>query len=215
MIDANKNTIIFDFGNVLIDLDFERCYQALENVLNVDWSSRKLPQIIIDAIHKYDRGQINDEELIAAFQNFNPNANPNDIIYAWNSLIGEIPNERFDLLNELKDDFNLCILSNINNLHINFITDYLETKHTITDFEDRFFNKVFYSHLIGKRKPDEEIYKYVTETLSAEPSQILFIDDMDENIEAAINFGWNGRVHKPGSEITEHIGTYLSETGFK
>ncbi|NNL90984.1 MAG: HAD family phosphatase [Saprospiraceae bacterium] len=215
MIDANKNTIIFDFGNVLIDLDFERCFQALENVLNVDWSSRKLPQIIIDAIHKYDRGQINDEELIAAFQNFNPNANPNDIIYAWNSLIGEIPNERFDLLNELKDDFNLCILSNINNLHINFITDYLETKHTITDFEDRFFNKVFYSHLIGKRKPDEEIYKYVTETLSAEPSQILFIDDMDENIEAAINFGWNGRVHKPGSEITEHIGTYLSETGFK
>ena len=72
MVDQNKKTIVFDFGNVLINLDFERCFTMFEDILYVDWSERKLPQPIVNAIQKYDRGQISDEALIWAFQNENP-----------------------------------------------------------------------------------------------------------------------------------------------
>jgi len=208
-IDNTKDTIIFDFGNVLINLDFDKCFKIFEDILQVDWSERKLPESIVNAIHKYDRGSISDEALIWAFQNENPNANPRDIIDAWNSLIGDMPSKRFEMLIELKKSFNLCILSNINNLHINHISKYFDKEYDLLDFEDRYFDQVFYSHIIGKRKPDQEIYQYVTDELGVSKKTILFIDDMPENIEAAKKHGWNGCVHQPGKEIVDEIERYI------
>ena len=215
MIDKSKKTIIFDFGNVLINLDFDRCFAIFEDVLNVDWSDRNLPESITNAIHKYDRGQISDEALIWAFQNLNPSANPRDIIKAWNSLIDIMPAERFTLLEQLSENYNLCILSNINSLHINTIRKYFKETYNLIDFEDRYFNQVFYSHLIGKRKPDLEVYQYVTEVLDVDKNDLLFIDDMKINIEAAQNFGWHGALHRPGEEIIDKIDHYLTQARFK
>lgn len=212
--DNNKNTIVFDFGNVLINLDFDRCFTMFEKILNVDWSDRKLPQPIINAIHKYDRGHISDEALIWAFQNENPSSDPRDIIKAWNSLIGEVPSVRFDMLKELRKEYNLCILSNINNLHLTHIKKYFKNDLQLTDFEDAYFDRVFYSHHIGMRKPDEEIYSFVTNELTVKPSSILFIDDLAENIEAAKNYGWNGVIHDPKHEITDEINSYLNLVNF-
>ncbi len=215
MLDKNKNTIIFDFGNVLINLDFERFFLMFEEILNVDWSERKLPQPILNAVHKYDRGHISDEFLISAFQNYNSSADPGDIKKAWNSLIGAMPPKRFEMLNNLSVDYNLCILSNINNLHLNNIIKYFKKEYRLLDFEDKYFDRVFYSHIIGKRKPDEEIYKYVTEELEVDPNTILFIDDLPENIEAAKSNGWHGHVHNPNDEIVDKIDQYLKTSYVK
>ena len=209
MLDNSKKTIIFDFGNVLIDLHFERCFSNFENLLNVDWSSRKLPESVLKAMYKYDRGQISDEIFMWAFQQYNAQANQENLIKAWCSLLGEIKAERLEMLQELSDDYNLCILSNINNLHISYIHKYLESNYQISDFEDRFFNQVFYSHIIGRRKPDEEVYAYVTDALGIQVSDVLFIDDMTSNVEAAKKYGWNAIKHDPKTEIVDMINTYL------
>lgn len=214
MIDSSKNTIVFDFGNVLIDLDFERCFQYFERILNVDWSDRKLPDSIVNAIKKYDRGQISDEALIWAFQNVNPTANPRDIIKAWNSLIGTMPESRFAMLEKLREHYNLCILSNINSMHIDVISAYFKKSYGLTDFEDRYFDHVFYSHEIGKRKPDPEIYQYVQDTLNVEPYKLLFIDDLKENIAEAKKAGWFGHVHNPKKGIETQIESYLTQSQF-
>jgi len=214
MVNLNKNTIIFDFGNVLINLDFERCFTFFEKILEVDWSDRKLPQDIINAIQKYDRGHISDEALIWAFQNQNPSVDPRDVIKAWNSLIGEMPMKRFEMLVQLKETYNLCILSNINNLHIKYISKYFKKEYDLDNFEGKYFDHVFYSHEIGKRKPDEEIYSYVTSTLNIKPDSILFIDDMAENIAAAKSNGWHGSVHAPKDEIVDKIKDYIKDAGF-
>ena len=63
---------------------------------------------------------------------------------------------------------------------------------------------------MGMRKPDTEIYQYVTETLKVNKSDILFIDDLPENIAAAQSYGWHGQVHFPKDEIIDNIDNYLS-----
>ena len=210
-IDPNKKTIIFDFGNVLINLDFERCFDAYEQLIGTRWDMHNMPADITSAIHKYDRGHISDEAFIWVFQQYSDSSDPRAFIAAWNSLLGDIKKERLAMLERLRSDYNLVILSNINNLHLRKIYIYLKKEYGITDFENRYFDHVFYSHHIGMRKPDAEIYPYVTETLKVNKSDILFIDDLSENITEAQSYGWHGQVHIPQDEIVENIEGYLSE----
>ncbi|MUO80423.1 HAD-IA family hydrolase [Agrobacterium vitis] len=53
-----------------------------------------------------------------------------------------------------------------------------------------FTDGVFYSASLGCRKPSPEFYRQITERLGEMPENIVFIDDMVENIESARAFGW-------------------------
>ena len=210
----HRKIVIFDFGNVLINLDFDRCFKQFEEILEVDWSDRKLPISIVHAIQKYDRGHISDEALIWAFQNQNPSADPRLIKKAWNSLIGEIPQERFEMLKMLRKDFDIALLSNINRMHELHINKYLIKQLGIEDFESQYFDHIFYSHKLGMRKPDRDLYEYVVDQTKHAPEDILFIDDMKVNIETAKEHKWNAIQHNPKTEISEKIESYLREIRF-
>ena len=213
MLDPSKKTLVFDFGNVLIDLDFEGCFQYFEKILEVDWSDRHLPESIVKAIGKYDKGQIQDESMIWAFQQFSDKASPREIVKAWNSLITTMPEERLTMLVDLKKKYNLALLSNINNMHLNYALAYLKEAHGVEDFEV-YFDKVFYSHIVGMHKPDLEIYNHVTEVLNVPPSDILFFDDMQINIEGAQKAGWHAVRHDPNLDIRDMIFEYLNKYDF-
>jgi len=212
--DPNKKTIIFDFGNVLINLDFDDCFQNFERILNVDWSERRLPQFLKDSIYQYDKGLINDDQFVQSFLKLNGSSNYNEIVEAWNSLLRDIPSERFNFLEKLSGKFNLILLSNINNLHLDCVHNYLVNEFDISDFEERYFDKVFYSHIIGKRKPDNEIYQFVTNALNIAPQDILFIDDLKENVKAAQQNLWNAVVHRPTDDIVTMMPIYLKTVDF-
>ncbi len=214
MLDPHKKTIIFDFGNVLFDLDFDRCIDTFEEVLGVRWEARHLPADVISAIKKYDRGHISDEAFLWVLQQYNTNANPRDLIRAWNSLLVGMPEHRLDMLTHLRKDYNLAKLSNINNLHLRYIHRYLEKNYGIGDYEERFFDQVFYSHLIHKRKPDDEVYAHVSDVLRVNVQDIVFIDDLKENVEAAISHGWHAIQHNPKKDIAQMLPQYLEQMGF-
>ena len=53
------------------------------------------------------------------------------------------------------------------------------------------FSHVFESSKIGLRKPEEEVYKYVTKKLNVCSENILFIDDLGINLKPARMLGFN------------------------
>lgn len=214
VIDPNKRTIIFDFGNVLFNLDFKACFNAFEKVLGVKLSFRTMDEALLDKFRNHERGKLNDEEFIWHLQQLKPSADPRDIIKAWNSILGDMPRSRMDMLLDLREKYNIALLSNINSIHIDWLRTYFKREHNMTDFEERFFHRVFYSHLVGMRKPDEEIYEHVTSSLEVDPSTIFFIDDLEENIKAAKAYGWDGVVHSPKEDILNNIDRYLSDALF-
>jgi glucose-1-phosphatase len=132
---------------------------------------------------------------------------PQQIEKIWNSIFIGMPAHRFDLLLQLRKKYQVFLLSNINDLHLRYIEDYLAKTYGIHDFEQWYFDGVFYSHLVRMRKPDEGIYQYLLTDAQIEPEQAAFFDDLPENIQAAQSLGIQGHLHNPTREILEHVTT--------
>lgn len=207
MLDKKKKTILFDFGNILINLNYKKCFQEFKRVLGYDFSNG-LPTKTELAMHKYERGEINTESFLWTLQQFNPEAEIREVIGAWNAVLGDLPQSRFDMIEQLRPYYNIGMLSNINELHEKAIHKDLQQRG-IDDFHAVYFDKVFYSHHIGHRKPDPSCYTHVQAVLDIPPQDILFIDDLDINIKACKEAGWNGVRHDPQEDIINNIGGYL------
>jgi len=212
LVEKDKKTLIFDFGNVLVNLDYPKCFKAFHNVLGQDFS-QGLPEKTKDHLFRYERGQINTEAFLWHLQQYKPDAEIREIISAWNSVLGELPMSRLRMVAELRKNYNVILLSNINDLHEIDIHKYVKKVLNIEDFHADYFDKVYYSHHVGMRKPDKEIYDYITSDLGVSTESILFIDDMETNIAACRVAGWNGVTHNPKEDILNNISTYIS-TGF-
>lgn len=181
-------TIIFDFGDVFINLDKEG---AMQNALDL-FELEAFPEDLIAINTLYEQGLMSSEEFISFYMNNFPNLSKTEILDAWNFILKDFPKERLDFLKELskKKNYQLILLSNTNELHINWVMDnvsfYKEFKAC--------FDVFYLSHEINLRKPNTNIYEFVLNENSLIATECLFIDDTKENTDAASSLGihvWN------------------------
>lgn len=202
--------IIFDFGGVLLDLDYQKTYDRLSEVMGISLSEGKVPEGLIHVFEKFEKGQIHEENFIWALQNHAegfPQAR--QIIDAWNAmLIGWNP-KRLEMLLDLQKTYEVFLLSNTNALHMDWVYKDLLANHQVHHFDKKYFDMTFYSHKMGMRKPDDEIYLQVLKEADLNASETLFIDDKKENIEGAKRVGIVGQLHDPSTEIVDVIQDYL------
>jgi len=181
-------TIIFDFGDVFINLDKAG---ALQNALNL-FKLDELPEDLIAINTLYEQGLISSEEFIEFYTDNFPELSKKDIIDAWNYILNDFPEERLTFLQKLKKEnkFQLILLSNTNKLHIDWI------KEHVSFYEDfkACFDKFYLSHEINLRKPNTDIFEYVINENSLKAEECLFIDDTKDNTDTAASLGihiWN------------------------
>lgn len=208
------DTIIFDFGGVLLDLNFERTFEELSRLTGIDISSALEAEHPFSRIYlAYEQGLINDETLLWNIQKITPhNLDPRLVVDAWNAmLLDGIQPDVFDMLLELREKHRIYLLSNTNHMHISWVHRYLRRHHQITDFENRYFDRVYYSYKIHLRKPDQAIYDYVANDASLNLGTTLFIDDSEANVLSAREAGWRAVLHDPSDQhIKKAINDYLS-----
>ena len=180
-------TIIFDFGDVFINLDKEGTNRKLKE-MNVD----KLPESITAKNREYEQGFVTSDEISEYYRTHVPQLNEDTFVESWNSMLLEFPEYRFRFIQKLAEekDFQLILLSNTNDHHINYI------KNKISFFEDfkDCFDAFYLSHEMGMRKPDPQIFEYILNEHDLKAEDCLFIDDTTENTEAAKKLGfktWN------------------------
>jgi putative hydrolase of the HAD superfamily len=101
----------------------------------------------------------------------------------------DIPKHRIDILKHLKDKYKLVLLSNTNEIHLNEIYNYMQHEFG-EDVLTPNFHHCYYSQEIGMRKPDAEIYEFVTHQQNLIPTETLFLDDKEENLIASQKIGW-------------------------
>lgn len=77
----------------------------------------------------------------------------------------------------------MFLLSNINDLHERWIADYMTREHGIFDYENKYFDGIYFSHLIRLRKPDREYFEYVLADAQLKPEECIFFDDLAINVE--------------------------------
>lgn len=201
--------LIFDFGNVLFDLDLPRIPKGFQRLLGDQYPEAQEKLARDRVFELYETGGLTSEEFIDALRFCaSPALSAEAVTEVWNSIFLDMPRERLDMLLRLRQNYKVFLLSNINEMHEHWIADYMLRKHGVTDFESTFFDGVYYSHLVRLRKPDREIYEYVLADAELKPEQTLFFDDLEVNVQAASELGIRGIVHPLGTEIIEHVGQF-------
>lgn len=187
---SDIKNIIFDYGNVIFLLDFLKSQQAWKNLGVEDPSqfySHKIQDKIFDA---FERGEVEAD----SFRNYireklnNPELTDKQINDAWNSLLVGIPAGNMELLADLKTKYRTFLLSNINAIHYDYIMTYLKTDFSL-DGNDHLFEKTYYSHLTGKRKPEIEIFQQVLDENNLDSAETLFVDDSPQHLVSAQKLG--------------------------
>ncbi|MBA0884306.1 HAD family hydrolase [Flavobacterium undicola] len=186
------NTIIFDFGDIFINLDKKATIDGLKNLGLKEWNE-DLDHLNI----QFEKGNISKDEFLSGFQKHMPNASIEEILEAWNAILADFPLYRLEFLQMLSKKYRLFLLSNTDSIHIKTF----ERNVGATFYRDFYqcFEKVYFSFEMGMRKPDAEIYLTLLNKHELQAKRTLFIDDKKENTDAAQALGihvWNLQVGK-------------------
>jgi putative hydrolase of the HAD superfamily len=181
--------IIFDLGGVILNLDYSKTVNEFKKlgVLNFeDLYSQKKQSIVFD---DFEKGKIQLGEFISSINDSeNLKIKEIDFINAWNAMLLEIPIQKLEFIEGLKDDYKVFLLSNTNEIHINKFEDDLIKEKMLDKFHNC-FDKIYYSSRMGKRKPDKNCFSQVLEENKLIPYQTLFIDDSIQHINGAKQLG--------------------------
>ncbi len=107
---------------------------------------------------------------------------------AWNALLLYFPQERLDWLQEIRKRYRVFLFSNTNQIHYDSFIDTLARENHCADFNG-LFEKAYYSHEFGHRKPLVSAYAKLLEQEGLDAAETLFIDDTLANIEGAQKAG--------------------------
>lgn len=186
----NIKNIIFDYGNVIFHIDFTKVQQAWKQlgINNADkfYGHREQDPVF----NLLERGEISVEDFRNRIRELSgkPELTDEQIDGAWNTIFLDIPKGNHELLKKVKEKYRTFLLSNINAIHYDYVHSYLQKEFGMANNDD-LFEKVYYSHLVGKRKPDTEIFEQVLSENNLDPAETLFIDDSPQHLETAQKLG--------------------------
>ena len=189
-----KNTLdadflIFDLGNVIIDIDYQGSISRIKQELPESMHP-KVDVFYLTDFHKdYEKGMMDSAQFRAEVRAyFEVEWEDQKVDFLWNSLLGKIPAARLELIKKLRQNFQVGVLSNTNLIHILGVNEILNADHGIANF-DPIFDWVFLSHEMGLAKPSLEIYERLVNELHTTPERVVFFDDLEANVQAARNYG--------------------------
>ncbi|RBL93398.1 HAD family hydrolase [Chitinophaga flava] len=177
--------IIFDLGGVILNINYQRTYEAFTSLgvqnFNELYNQFKGSSLFNDL----ETGHITPEAFLSEMKKHVPeHVTPEQITTAWNAMLLDFPLQRLQLLQQLRQYYGLYLLSNTNAIHLETFNRILQESRGIPSLAV-FFDKAYYSHLMGYRKPDRESYLMVLEENGLKAEETLFIDDTLPNIEGA------------------------------
>lgn len=172
-------TIIFDFGNVFINLDIEGAQKHALEAFNIETLSKEM--LAFNSF--YEQGLISTEEFLDFYASNFPKLSKEELIDVWNFMLKDFPINRLEFLKNLKKSgkYKLFLLSNTNELHINWIKDHVKF---FNDFKKQ-FDEFYLSHEINLVKPNQDIFDFVLKGNNLIANECLFIDDNQSNIKTA------------------------------
>ncbi len=205
--------IIFDLGRVVIHLDESRTIQEFLAIGNISTEELRIAYSKYEFFHHFERGEIGEEEFHAHMRSLlrNDTLGSEEINKAWNAMLGAIDKSLINQIKEIKSDLPVFVLSNTNVIHergFNLILNKSTGHATLYEI----FDQVYLSQDIGMRKPEPRSWEHILKEQNiSSPKSVLFLDDREDNIEAAKAIGLQAiQIDSPyhTSEILKELRTY-------
>ena len=191
-------TIFFDFGNVIAHFDHQRAVNRF--VEHTSHSALELTLAIYGggAESMYEKGLINTYSFfMAAIEVGKLTCTHEEFRAAFVDIF--TPNEPvISFIPTLRPQYRLVLASNTNDAHF---------QHFREEYGDvlSHFDHLVLSHKVYARKPHAKFYAAAQEYAQADVDECLFIDDKPENVQAAIQHGWQGIVYRDFDDLRAQL----------
>ena len=178
---------IFDMGNVIIDIDFQRVLSVWSNLSGKPLSELNSNFIFGETFKQHERGRISDVEFAEAINDeLGMSLSFDEFAEGWQAIFMSVRPDVIDIMNKLREQgHRVVVLSNTNRLHQDYWPQHYPEIAASADF-------LYLSQDLGLRKPDPDIYQYVLESEEFEAQDAVFFDDIRENVDAAVELGIKG-----------------------
>ncbi len=203
--------VMFDLGNVLVHIHPEAFLQTLG--IDTPENRRAYQKKVIDIVKRYECGEETTDKFLENLDtlfNVSGAAKPRldhnslysreDFRRAMLSIIGQPVSEMEELVRTLSAKVPLGLLSNTNPLHFDACLEHLAAL--------QFIPAHFLSYRLKSLKPDSAIFRQVLDLLQRDPREVLYIDDMLENVEAALQSGFNAYHFLGYDQLKNHLASY-------
>ena len=195
--------IIFDLGGVLLNIDYHKT-EAAFNELGFSQFTKMYSQYSANPLFEHlETGLVSNEDFYGELIKMSEGTiNERQINQAWNAMLLDFREPSLAFLKELGKRHQLFLLSNTNAIHHEAFMKIFDAEIGESSF-DSYFLKAYYSHLLGLRKPNKDIFEFILEDSNLKPGQTLFIDDSYNNIDTARSLGFMTHLLLPGEKIEE------------
>ena len=181
--------IIFDLGGVLLNIDTRKTDEAFA-ALGVNNFGNNYSLLKADPLFdELEKGLVSEPAFFEGIRKLSRlSLTDENIRHAWNALILDFRMESLQYLEKLKSSYSLYLLSNTNSIHHRAFHQNFSRQTGGRNFDDH-FTRAYYSHQLGLRKPDREIFDLMLTDAGILAEESLFIDDLQKNIETAAALG--------------------------
>jgi glucose-1-phosphatase len=204
MVCDGVDALLFDLGNVVIEIDFNRALAHWATHARCEASLIRDRFRHDHAYDQYERGRIDFDAYFSALRaRLGVDISDAHLRDGWNAiLIGAMPGIS-DLLAKAAERFPLYAFTNSNPEHQKCLAD---------RFADllRPFKQIFVSSDIGLRKPEPDAYRHVVDVLGVPASLILFFEDLIENVEGARACGLQAVHVRTTSDVRDTLSRLLT-----
>lgn len=195
MLQHQYETLIFDLGGVIIDLDISRTLGEFATLSGMTMDEAQEFYGTHSGFLEYETGQLTDTEFRqGVYKALHLSCSDAEFDKAWNAMLAGLPKAKLSWLKTLASTNNVLLLSNTNSIHLHYINSVLLPEAGEIQVLDDYFAKAYYSHLLKMRKPSLEIYQHILEDQNLTSSKTVFLDDNLANLEGAEKVGIHTRL---------------------
>ncbi len=197
--------LLFDLGGVLLNIDYGATAAAFRALGIPDFDARYSQLRQTPLFDDLETGRLSAPDFLAAMRRAAggaPHLTDAAITAAWNAMLLDFPPRRIELLKALRQHYNLYLLSNTNEIHEAAFNDALSGTHGLPSLAG-LFDKVYFSHRVGLRKPGREVFKHILSENALRAEETLFIDDSSQHIETAQSLGIQTVYLEKGKTVEE------------
>lgn len=181
----NFKAILFDLGNVVVNFDHWIAVKRISE-FSKNNALKEIYPLFFDSnlTSLYEEGKISSVDFFLRIKALlGLNIDYESFVPIWNQIFFLTPDnlQVYKLVLELTNRYKVLLISNINELHFN----YIKKKFKVLDG----FQKFILSYQVRARKPDPKIYRTAIEHTCAKAEQVVYIDDREDLVEAGRKMG--------------------------
>jgi putative hydrolase of the HAD superfamily len=171
--------LLFDLGGVMIDIDFERMFDAWAPLSALSPEQLRQRFCVDTAYQRHERGELSSSAYFAHVRRLlELSADDLQISAGWNAIFAGVVQDVLQLVQQAGTVRPCFCFTNTNPVHRG------AWSRAYPDVVAA-FDQIFVSSDLGMRKPDVTAYRTVAGRIGVPPSAILFFDDLAENVAGA------------------------------